>query len=165
MTRHDQRPGARKELTMSTRTVGRRGLFLGAGGLLAGSLLAACSSEEAPPPPPPTGKELAEPTPAQTTEQITAIVPEVNAAVVAADEARDPEQLAPRVSGSAVEFRTAAYAMIEKAEEWAEELRVPGAVLLVPLTSVTAEFLRVAIVLVSDSVEVGVSNFLMLAHA
>src|SRR5699024_6516266 len=126
MTRHDQRPGARKELTMSTRPVGRRGLFLGAGGLLAAGLLAACGAEAEPPPAPPTGKELAEPTPAQTTEQITAIVPEVTAAVVAADKALDPKELSPRVTGSAVEFRTAAYEMIEKAEEWAEELRVPG---------------------------------------
>src|SRR5699024_6079493 len=61
MTRHDQHAGARKELTMSTRPVGRRGLFLGAGGLLAAGLLAACGEEVEPPPAPPTGKELAEP--------------------------------------------------------------------------------------------------------
>ena len=162
MTRHDQHPGARKELTMSTRPVGRRGLFLGAGGLLAAGLLAACGEEVEPPPAPPTGKELAEPTPAQTTEQITAIVPEVNAAVVAADKALDPKELSPRVTGSAVEFRTAAYEMIEKAEEWAEELRVPGEELLVPLTSVDAEFPRVAIALVEDSEEEGVPYFMAL---
>ncbi len=162
MTRYDLRHSARKDLTMSTRPIGRRGLFLGAGGLLATGLLAACGSEIEPPAAPPTGKQLAEPTPVQTTEQLTSIVPEVNAAVVAADEARDAEMLAPRVSGSAVDFRTAAYAMIEEAEEWAEELRVPGAELLVPLTSVSSEFPRVAIALVEDSEEAGVPYFMAL---
>lgn len=165
MTRYDLRRNARKDLMMSTRPVGRRGLFLGAGSLLATGFLAACGGEVEPPPAPPTGKELAEPTPAQTTEQLSAIVPEVNAAVVAADEALDAEKLAPRVSGSAVEFRTAAYTMIEKAEEWAEELRVPGAELLVPLTSVTSEFPRVAIALVEDSAEEGVPYFMALQQA
>lgn len=166
MTRHDLRPGARKDSMMSTRPVGRRGLFLGAGGLLVSGLLAACGSEPEPPAAPPTGKELSAPTPVQTTEQFSRIVPEVNAAVVAADEARDAELLAPRVSGSAVEFRTAAYEMIEKAEEWAEELRVPGTELIVPMTSVTAEFPRVAIALVEDSVEEGgVPYFMALQQA
>ncbi|MDN5820346.1 MAG: hypothetical protein L0H74_03810 [Brachybacterium sp.] len=150
---------------MSTRPVGRRGLFLGAGSLLAAGLLAACSSEVEPPAAPPTGKELAEPTPVQTTEQLTDIVPEVNAAVVAADKALNAKKLAPRVTGSAVEFRTAAYTMIEKAEEWAEELRVPGAELLVPMTSVTSEFPRVAIAMVEDSAEEGVPYFVALQQA
>lgn len=165
MTRHDLRRNARKELTMSTRPVGRRGLFLGAGSLLATGVLAACSPEIEPPAPPPTGKELAEPTPVQTEEQLTKIVPEVSAAVVAADKALDVEKLAPRVSGSAVEFRTKAYAMIEKAEEWAEELRVPGEGILVPMTSVTSEFPRVAIALVEDSQDEGVPYFMALSQA
>ena len=165
MIRYELRRSARKELTMSTRPLGRRGLLLGAGGLLASGALAACGSEVEPPPDPPTGKELAEPTPVQTAEQLTDIVPEVSEAVVAADEAGDPEELAPRVTGSAVDFRTAAYAMIEKAEEWAEELRVPGAELLVPMTSVTAEFPRVAIALVEDSEEEGVPYFMALRQA
>ncbi|WP_245822819.1 hypothetical protein [Brachybacterium avium] len=150
---------------MSTRPVGRRGLFLGAGSLLATGLLAACGSEVEPPAAPPTGKELAEPTPVQTTEQLTSIVPEVNTAVVAADKALKAKKLAPRVSGSAAEFRTAAYEMIEKAEEWAEELTVPGAELLVPMTSVTAEFPRVAMALVEDSTEEGVPYFVALQQA
>src|SRR5699024_8761410 len=83
----------------STRPVGRRGLFLGAGGVLAAGLLAACAEEVEPPPAPSTGKELAEPTPAQTTEQITAIVPEANAAVSAADADLDSEELSPRLRG------------------------------------------------------------------
>jgi hypothetical protein len=165
MIRHELRRSARKDSLMSTRSVGRRGLFVGAGGLLASGLLAACASEPDPPAAPPTGKELAEPTPVQTTEQFSRIVPAVNAAVVAADEARDAALLAPRVIGSAVEFRTASYAMIAKAEEWAEDLVVPGAELIVPMTSVTAEFPRVAIALVEDSVEDGVPYFMALQQS
>jgi len=166
MTRHEQRRSARKDSVMSIRPVGRRGLFLGAGTLLTSGLLAACGSEPEPPAAPPTGKELSEPTPVQTTEQFSSIIPEVHEAVTAADEAKDAEKLEPRVSGSAVDFRTAAYRMIEKAEEWAEELRVPGAELIVPLTSVSEEFPRVAIALVEDSVEKdGVPYFMALQQA
>ena len=165
MTRHDLR-SARKDSLMSTRPVGRRGLVLGAGGLLASGLLAACGADPEPPPAPPAGKEPEAPTPVQTTEQFSRIIPEVNAAVVEADEERDAEKLSPRVSGSAAEFRTAAYAMIEKAVEWAEELRVPGDELIVPMTSVSAEFPRVAIALVEDSVEEdGVPYFMALQQA
>lgn len=163
MSRHDQRVSARKDPQMSTRSVGRRGLFLGAGSLFATGLLAACGSEPEPPADPPTGKELAEPTPAQTTEQLEAIVPEVSEAIVAADEARDVKKLEPRVTGSAGSFRKSAYAMIEKAEEWAEYLDVPGSSLIVPMTSVSSEFPRTAIALVEDSVEEeGVPYFLAL---
>ena len=111
---------ARKDTVMSTRPVGRRGLLLGAGGLLASGVLAACGSEPEAPPAPPTGKELAEPTPAQTEEQLEAIIPEINAAIVKADEEKDAKLLAPRVSGSAAEFRKALYALIEKDPEWAD---------------------------------------------
>ena len=166
MTRHDLPHIALKETTMNSRPVGRRGLFLGAGSLVASGLLAACTTEPAPPEAPPTGAPAGDPTPVQTVEQFATIVPEINAAVVAADEARDAAQLAPRVSGSAVEFRTAAYAMIAKAEEWAEDLKVPGTELIVPMTSVTAEFPRVAIALVQDSVaEDGVPYFMALQQA
>lgn len=162
MTRPGLRPSAWKDSPMISRPVGRRGLLLGAGALLGGGLLSACSSEPAPPPAPPTGKPLAEPTPVQTTEQFGTFVSEVNAAVTAADEARDAALLAPRVHGSAVDFRTAAYAMIAKAAEWAEDLKVPGAELIVPMTSTGAEFPRVAIALVEDSVEGGVPYFMAL---
>ncbi|MBB5831113.1 hypothetical protein [Brachybacterium aquaticum] len=145
--------------------VGRRGLLLGTGGLLATTLLAACGAEPEPPAAPPTGKELAEPTPAQTTEQFEKIIPAVHAVVVEADEARDAAKLAPRVSGSAAEFRTAVYALIAKAEEWAEDLKVPGEALIVPLTSTSAEFPRTAIALVEDSVDGGVPYFMALQQA
>ncbi|AXK45384.1 hypothetical protein [Brachybacterium saurashtrense] len=162
MTRPDQRRSARKDSTMSTAPFGRRGLLLGTGGLLASGVLAACSSEPAPPAAPPTGTPAEQPVPAQTTEQFARIIPEINETVLAADEARDADGLAPRVSGSAAEFRKAAYEMIEKAEEWAEQLRVPGTELIVPMTSVSAEFPRVAIALVEDSVEDGVPYFVAL---
>lgn len=153
MTRHELRRPARKDTTTMSRSLDRRGLLLGAGTLLTSGVLAACSSEVEPPPAPSTGRPHEEPTPVQTTEQFARIVPEIHAAVVAADEARDVEELAPRVSGSAADFRKAAYAMIDKAEEWAEDLRTPGSELIVPMTSVTAEFPRTAIALVEDSVE------------
>ena len=162
MTPQDPR-SARTTPATGSRPVGRRGLLFGAGTLAVSGLLAACSDEPAPPPAPPTGKQLAEPTPAQTEDQLAAIVPEVNAAVVEADEARDAELLAPRVSGTAVEFRTAAYEMIAKAEEWAQFLAVPGAGLIRPMTSVGADFPRVALALVEDSAESeGVPYFMAL---
>ena len=155
---------ARKDTVMSTRPVGRRGLLLGAGGLLTTGLLAACGSEPEPPPAPPTGKQLAEPTPVQTTEQLEAIVPEVSAAIVKADEKKDAKLLAPRVTGSAAEFRKAVYALIEKDPEWEEELLVPGEKVLVPMSSVTDEFPRVAIALVEDSAKDGVPYFMALTQ-
>ncbi|WP_232820321.1 hypothetical protein [Brachybacterium sp. YJGR34] len=150
---------------MTSRPVGRRGLVLGAGTLFVSGLLAACSDEPAPPPAPPTGKELAEPTPVQTEEQFTTIVGEVNADVVEADEARDASLLSPRVSGSAVHFRKASYALIEKSDEFAAELTVPGAELVVPMSSVTSDFPRVAIALVEDSAEDGVPYFMALQQS
>src|SRR5699024_3026038 len=143
----------------------RRHLFLGAGGLLTGGILAACSSEPEAPPAPPEGPSLAAPTPVTTTAQFEGFVTGVHEAVVAADEARDASLLAPRVSGSAAEFRTAAYEMIAEVEEWAEELMVPGSELIVPMTSTGVEFPRVAIALVSDSVEDGVPYFMALRQA
>lgn len=95
MTRHELRRAARKDTIMKSGPFGRRGLLLGAGTLVTSGVLAACSSEPEPPPAPPKGKALEAPTPVQTSEQFSAIVPEVNAAVVAADEARDAEKLSP----------------------------------------------------------------------
>src|SRR5699024_11681507 len=59
-------------------------------------------------------------------------------------------------------FVTATDEMVEKAERCAEELRVPGEELLVPLTSVSAEFPRVAIALVEAAQEEGVPYFVAL---
>lgn len=165
MTRHEQRRTAREDAMTTTAPLGRRSLVLGTGALLASGLLAACGGEPAAPPAPPTGKELAQPTPVQTAEQLGAIVPAISAAVTAADKARDVKELAPRVVGSAVDFRRYAYAMIEKAKEWAEELHVPGESIIVPMTSVDSEFPRVAVVLVEDAAKDGVPYFMALQQA
>ncbi|MFC7458334.1 hypothetical protein ACFQS2_14185 [Brachybacterium sp. GCM10030267] len=150
---------------MTSRPIARRGLFLGAGSLLASGVLAACGSEPEAPPAPPEGPSLAEPTPAQTAEQFDRFVEEINAAVAEADEARDAEKLAPRVSGSAAEFRGATYALIAKAEAWAEELTVPAPKIIVPMTTVSTEFPRVAIAMVENSAEDGAPFFMALQQA
>ncbi|MGP5251062.1 hypothetical protein ACTXM8_08545 [Brachybacterium alimentarium] len=165
MTRPTLRRPARKDTLMTARPVARRGFFLGAGSLLATGALAACSSEPEAPPAPPKGPEPAEPTPVNTHEQFETCVSEVNAAVVAADKKMDAKKLAPRVSGSAADFRKAAYAMIEEAEEWKDFLTTPSDTLIVPMTTVSAEFPRVAIALVEDSAKEGVPFFMALQQA
>lgn len=151
-----------KDHQMTRRPVARRGLLIGAGSLLAGGVLAACGSDPEPPPAPPQGPKASEPTPVNTTEQLTTVVSEVNADVVEADKALTSEELAPRVSGSAVGFRKAAYEMIEKVETWKDYLDVPGAELVVPLTTVTAGFPRSSIALVQDPEQDGVRHFVAL---
>jgi len=165
MTRHEQRRTAREDAMTTTSALGRRGLMLGTGSLLATGLLAACASEPEVPPAPPTGKELAEPTPVQTAEQLSEIIPAISAAVTEADKAKDVKKLAPRVVGSAADFRKSAYAMIKKAKEWADELHVPGETIIVPMTSVDSEFPRVAVVLVEDAAKDGVPYFMALQQA
>lgn len=165
MTRQNLRRHARKDTPMTTRPVARRGLFLGAGTLLATGVLAACSSEPEAPPAPPQGPAPAEPTPVNSLAQFETSVSEVNAAVVAADEAKNVKKLTPRVSGSAADFRKSAYAMIKKTKEWEDFLSVPGKSLIVPMTTVSAEFPRVAIALVEDSVKDGIPYFMALQQA
>lgn len=165
MTRQNRSTPVWKDLQMTSRPVPRRGLFLGAGSLVAAGMLSACASEPEAPPAPPKGPSAAEPTPVNTVEQFETYVSEINAAVVAADKAADVKKLAPRVTGSAVTFRKAAYEMIGKAEEWAAFLSVPGESLIVPMTTVTAEFPRVAIALVEDSTKDGVPYFMALQQA
>ena len=110
----------------ATPLMGRRRLLMGTGTLLAGAVLAGCASEPEPPAAPPSGPTLAEPTPVTGEGQFETFVTEIHDAVMAADEARDAALLAPRVTGSVAEFRTAAYGMIAKAEEWAEDLKRPA---------------------------------------
>lgn len=150
--------------TSAPRPLARRSLVLGAGGVLTGIVLSACSSELEPPSAPPSGPEP-QPTPVATADQLQTFVTEVHETLVEADEARDASLLSPRVSGSALEFRTAAYEMIAQAEEWAEDLKTPGDELIHPMTSLGAEFPRVGISLVSDSVDDGVPYFLALQQA
>lgn len=154
-----------KDHQMTSRPVARRGVLLGAGSLLATGVLAACGSEPEPPPAPPQGPKASEPTPVNTTEQLTTVVSEVNADVVAADKAKKSKELAPRVSGSAVHFRKAAYEVIEKSKKFAEYLEVPGATLTAPLTTVTTGFPRVSIALTEDPEKEGVRHFVALQQA
>lgn len=159
------RPVAAGPVLPAAAPVARRRLLAGAGALLAGGVLAACAPEPEPPAAPPSGPPAGAPTPVTSTEQFEEVVTEIHEAVTTADEARDAALLAPRVTGSAVEFRTTAYGMIAKAEEWAEDLKTPGAELIVPMYSVGTEFPRVAIALVSDSAEEGVPYFVALQQA
>lgn len=143
----------------------RRSLFAGAGALLTGTVLAACS-EVAPPPAVPTGPSLASPTPAASTEQLAPVVAEISAAVAAADAAKDAGLLAPRVVGSAVEFRTRTYEIIASFADWAEQLAsYPGEEPIVLLTSTATEFPRTAMALVPDAGPSGIPFFLALQQA
>lgn len=144
----------------------RRKLVLSAPVVLAGGLLAGCAAEPEPPAAPPTGEvDPEQSAPVTTVDLFETLVTEIHEAVVTADEELDAELLSPRVTGSAAEFRTAAYAMISEAEEWAEDLKVPSDQLTVPLTSTGREFPRTAIALVEDSDEDGVPYFMALQQA
>lgn len=142
--------------------LGRRGLLLGAGGILVSGVLSACSQEEDIPPAPPTGPELAAPTPIADAGQFGTYVEEVNSALVSADEALDADELAPRVTGSAASFREKMYAMIKEDDAWKDSLSTPSAELIVPMTSTSEEFPRTVLGLVSDSAESGVPFFMVL---
>ncbi|GAA1487301.1 hypothetical protein [Brachybacterium sacelli] len=165
MSTRRQRPTVRKDPQMTSRPLARRGLLLGAGSLLTTGFLAACGSEPEPPPAPPQGPKASQPTPQNTTEQLTTVVSEVNADVMAADKAKKSKELAPRVSGSAVHFRQAAYESISTSKGLAKFLDVPGATLTVPLTTVTAGFPRVSIALVEDDETEGLRHFVALQQA
>src|SRR5690625_2964448 len=103
----------------------RRKLVLGTPVVLAGGLLAACASDPEPPPAPPTGEvDPEQSAPVATVDLFETLVTEIHEAVVTADEEHDAELLAPRVTGSAAEFRTAAYAM--RSEEHTSELQSRG---------------------------------------
>lgn len=147
---------------------GRRRLFAGSAALIATGLLAACAEEVEAPPAADAGPEHAEPTPNTTAEQFASYVTAVHDAIAAADEELDAELLAPRVVGSAAEFRTRMYENLEASEDfeddWRALLPVPSAELMVPMTSTQAEFPRVAIALVADSAEDGVPFFVGLVQ-
>ncbi len=148
---------------MTAPHLSRRGLVLGTGAFATSALLASCGNGAAEKPPaPPTGPALAEPTPVATTEQFTTVTEQIHAAVKAADEARDAKKLAPRVVGTAAEFRQKTYAMIAKVGEFSSTLQVPGAELIIPMTSTGGKFPRTAIALVSGSEKGKVPFFMAL---
>ncbi|WP_106507023.1 hypothetical protein [Brachybacterium timonense] len=150
---------------MSAQYLPRRTVLASAGAIGVGGLLAACSSEPEAPSAPPTGPALEAPTPVAYDEQLEPVISQIHDAVAEADKARDAKKLAPRVTGSALEFRTKNYEMIAKVPEWADHLKTPSADLMLPITSVGAEFPRVAIALVADSSDSGVPFFVALQQA
>ncbi|UYG15984.1 hypothetical protein BRM3_10100 [Brachybacterium huguangmaarense] len=154
-------PTARPERTGG---IARRRLIVGSGAAAVGLALAACSQEETPPVVQ-TGEASATPTPVADADQFTQIMKETSAALTAADEAKDPAKLAPRIVGSAAEFRTRAYEIIAKIPDHAESLATPSAAILVPATSVSGDFPRTAILLVADAVEGGNPFFIPFQQA
>lgn len=142
----------------------RRTLLLGGGSLLTASVLAACSDEEAPPAVPSGPSSTATP-PVVDSGQLSTVVTDVVKHLDAADTARDPAALAPRVVGSAAEFRTTAYQIIAAVPEFADTLDKPSATILVVLPSTTGDFPRNAIALVTDQGSEGIHYFMGLQQA
>ncbi|WP_058234254.1 hypothetical protein [Devriesea agamarum] len=95
---------------------------LGIGAISASALvLAGCGGKDGPPAVNPGPKPV--PTPVVDEQQYTKVVAQTVQALNAADEKRDAALLAPRIVGSAAEFRTATYGIISKFDKWAKELQ------------------------------------------
>lgn len=140
----------------------RRRILRG-GGLAASALLLAACGEEIAPPKVPTGPTApATPTPVATAEQMAAVVADVNAHVMAADQARDVTKLAPRVVGSAAEIRTRSYEILAKIPELAPAVPTPAATMLVPVVPTSGALPRTAIVVVADSADENAHFFMPL---
>lgn len=140
----------------------RRG-FLSVGSLSLAGVLAGCSQESTPPAVDP-GPQLAEPTAVIDKPRFQAILEEFSAALQKADKELDVAPLAPRVSGSAAEFRKATYALISKVEGHENSLQRPSSTLVVPVASTNEGFPRHAIALVDDSAEGGLPFFVGLTQ-
>lgn len=102
----------------------RRGLF-GAAAAASALVMAGCSEEEAPPKANP-GPGIEGPTPAAEPGQLLWVVKDVNAHLKAADESLDAAKLAPRISGSAAEYRKALYEIIKKDDSYKSALERPS---------------------------------------
>lgn len=98
-------------------------------------------------------------------EQFAVVVGEISTAVTDADAKRDASLLAPRVVGSAAEFRQKAYEIIAAQPEAAPTLATPSSTVMYPMTSVSGTFPRAAIMLVADSVDGGFPLFMALSQA
>lgn len=144
--------------------LGRRTLLLGGGSAVAVTFLAACSQEEAPPAVPSGPTATASP-PVVDSGQLADVVTDVVAHLDKADADRNAQELAPRVIGSAAEFRTRAYEIIAAVPEFAETLDKPSATVLVVLPSTTDTFPRNAIALVTDAGSEGIHYFMGLQQA
>lgn len=144
--------------------LGRRTLLLGGGSAAAAALLAACSEEQAPPAVPSGPSATASP-PVVDSGQLADVVTDIVGLLDKADADRNAQELAPRIIGSAAEFRTRAYEIIAAVPEFAETLDKPSATVLVVLPSTTDAFPRDAIALVTDQNSQGIHYFMGLQQA
>lgn len=140
----------------------RRRLLQGSGAAAASVLLAACSNEEAPPAVPKGPTAAASATPVASAEQLTRVVSDVSAHVSTADQAHDPAQLAPRVIGSAAEFRTRSYEILAKIPEIEQTMPTPGPTVVVPVVPTGGDFPRTAIAVVPDAADASAQYFMPL---
>lgn len=145
--------------------LGRRRLLAGSGIVAMSGLLAACGAEQAPPAVPKGPTAPATATPVATAERFSAVVKEVSDSVVAADQARDPAQLAPRVVGSAVEFRTRSYEIMAKDAEVIASLPTPAPTVVLPVVPTDGDFPRTAIAIVPDAADASRQYFMPLQQA
>lgn len=145
------------------RITGRRSLLLGGGALGLGALLSGCAGEDTPPAVP-QGATPSEATPVATAEQFSKVMEAIVDRLDKADDERSAKELAPRIVGSAAQFRKASYAIIKKVAAYAKELNKPSATIVVPVTSTTADYPRVAIAVVQDQDKSGNPFFVALSQ-
>ncbi|MCS6710906.1 hypothetical protein JSY14_02305 [Brachybacterium sp. EF45031] len=133
----------------------RRTLLAGTGFLTLSGVLAACAPSEDTPPAASSGASDGTPTPNLRPEQIERVVGEIVATVAEADKAKDAAALAPRVTGSAAAFRTAAYAAQkaepELASQIAGQLVPPSSAVFAAVPTLGTGFPRSSVVLTGDA--------------
>lgn len=135
----------------------RRG-FLGLTAVALTATLAGCSEASAPPSPE-KGPAVAKPSPVLSEEKLQTILTEVTKSLAKADSSKNVADLAPRVSGSAAEFRKATYDIIKKVPEHQATLVRPSDQLVVPLMTTSESFPRQTIALVKDVAKDGLPFF------
>lgn len=145
-----------------THFLNRRSVISAAALTLTGALTG-CSEATAPPAVDP-GPKLAQPTPALNEKRFQTILDEMSRALQKADKALDAKALAPRVSGSAAQFRTATYLLVSKVKEHSAALQRPSSSLVVPVSSADDGFPRNALALVDDEAEGGLPFFVGLTQ-
>lgn len=149
-----------------TFTPGRRSLLASVSALGIAGLASACgSSITGEVPAVPAGPALESPTPAASGDQVARYVAAISETLTAADEAKDPSKLAPRVTGSAAEFRTKTYEIIAKVPEWTSALTGPSGDVIVAMTSTEGEWPRTALALTGSRTGDEVPYFLALHQA
>ncbi|MFD1507462.1 hypothetical protein FE374_13295 [Georgenia yuyongxinii] len=121
----------------------RRSARLAAGGAVALALLAGCSTELPQPEPEPTAETAP---PVLDADRFDRVLEETAAAFAAADEARDPEALRPRVTAPALDMRAAEYRLAEAVGDDAAPSPVTTAT-QVEAVAATYEFPRTGMVI------------------